>query len=75
MPSVSVDLRPQYGLPGPRALLRTEENERGGYVPHVVYACGALLQRFRLILPYGISDSATKIVSIDLEELLSMLTP
>ncbi len=38
-------------------LLRPEANEREGYVPNVVYTCGALVHRGRLILPYGLNDS------------------
>lgn len=55
-------------------LLRPEGNEREGYVPNVVYTCGALLHRERLILPYGISDTATTIVSIELDKLLEALS-
>lgn len=54
-------------------LLRPEANEREGYVPNVVYTCGALLHRDRVILPYGISDTATTIVSIELDALLDAL--
>ena len=43
--------------------------------PNVVYTCGALVHRGRLILPYGVSDTATTIVTIPLDELLAALTP
>ena len=56
-------------------LLRAEGNEREGYVPNVVYTCGALVHRGRLILPYGLSDTASTIVTIDLGELIAALTP
>jgi predicted GH43/DUF377 family glycosyl hydrolase len=49
--------------------------EREGYVPNVVYTCGALLHRGRLILPHGLSDTATTVVTIALDELLAALTP
>lgn len=49
-------------------------NEREGYVPNVVYTCGALVHQNRLILPYGLSDTASTIVTIPLDELLSALT-
>ena len=48
--------------------------EREGYVPNVVYTCGALVHRGRLVLPYGLSDTATTIATIDLAELLGALT-
>ncbi len=48
-------------------------SEREGYVPNVVYTCGALLHRGRLILPYGLSDTATTIVTIEWDRLLELL--
>ncbi|MDQ3621367.1 MAG: glycoside hydrolase family 130 protein [Verrucomicrobiota bacterium] len=56
-------------------LLKPEGNEREGYVPNVVYTCGGLVHRGRLILPYGLSDSASTIVTIELDELLAALAP
>ncbi len=50
-------------------------NEREGYVPNVVYTCGALVHQDRLILPYGLSDTASTIVTIELDELLAVLNP
>jgi predicted GH43/DUF377 family glycosyl hydrolase len=55
-------------------LIRPTGNEREGYVPNVVYTCGALLHRERLILPYGICDTFSTIVTIPLDELLACLT-
>ncbi len=54
-------------------LLRPEGNEREGYVPNVVYTCGALLHRGRLILPYGMSDTAATIVTLEIGGLLERL--
>lgn len=51
-------------------LIAPEGNEREGYVPNVVYSCGAMVHGKRLILPYGMSDSASTIVTVDLAELL-----
>ncbi len=56
-------------------LLTAIGSEREGYVPNVVYTCGALLHNGRLILPYGLSDTAATIVTIELVELLVALTP
>jgi len=56
-----------------KPLLSAIGNEREGYVPNVVYTCGALVHRGRLILPYGLSDTATTIVTVELKELLAML--
>ena len=44
-----------------------------GYVPNVVYSCGAMIHNRKLILPYAISDLTTGAVRIDLDELLASL--
>jgi len=54
-------------------LLSPEGTEREGYVPNVVYSCGSLLHRRQLILPYAVSDHASAIASIQLDELLAAL--
>lgn len=54
-------------------LICPEENEREGYVPNVVYSCGALLHRNQFILPYALSDKATTIASIDIDVILAAL--
>jgi len=54
-------------------LIEPEGNEREGYVPNVVYSCGALVHEGRLILPYAMSDKATAVTSISLKLLLSKL--
>lgn len=55
-------------------LLRAEGGNREGYVPNVVYTCGALLHRGKLILPYGMSDTVTTIDTIELDTLLAALS-
>ena len=54
-------------------LLVPSTEEWSGYVPNVVYSCGAMLHNERLYIPYGISDSATGFISLDLDELLDAL--
>jgi predicted GH43/DUF377 family glycosyl hydrolase len=54
-------------------LLMPNENEREGYVPNVVYTCGALVHNGKLVLPYAMSDYATSIATVDLEQLISVL--
>jgi predicted GH43/DUF377 family glycosyl hydrolase len=49
--------------------------ERFGYVPNVVYSCGGMLHAGKLILPYAMSDLASSIAVIDLQELLDSLAP
>jgi predicted GH43/DUF377 family glycosyl hydrolase len=54
-------------------LLEPAADQIDGYVPNVVYTCGALIHGSQLILPYGINDSVTTIVSMELESLLAAL--
>ena len=56
-------------------LLSPEGNEREGYVPNVVYSCGSLLHGRELILPYAMSDKASAIASLSLDEILAALLP
>ena len=55
-------------------LLVPDEEEREGYVPNVVYSCGGIVHRDRLILPYAVSDFATRIATVPMAELLAALT-
>lgn len=54
-------------------LLVAEATERAGYVPNVVYSCGALLHGETLVLPYGCSDSSVRIATVSLPRLLARL--
>lgn len=54
-------------------LITPVERERNGYVPNVVYSCGAIVHHNELILPYGTSDSATRFASVNLDELVSFM--
>jgi predicted GH43/DUF377 family glycosyl hydrolase len=54
-------------------LLIPEGPGREGYVPNVVYSCGALLHGRDLVLPYAMSDRASAIVSVPLDDLLAAL--
>lgn len=56
-------------------LLSPQGNGREGYVPNVVYTCGALLHRERLVLPYGLSDTAATLVTMELNQLLATFAP
>ena len=55
-------------------LLSPNQNEREGYVPNVVYTCGALIHGRKLIMPYAMSDSASSIAIVPLDDLLDRLT-
>ena len=54
-------------------LLTAEDADRSGYVPNVVYTCGAIKIGDHLLIPYGISDSAVGFASISLEDLLETM--
>jgi predicted GH43/DUF377 family glycosyl hydrolase len=54
-------------------LLAPREEERAGYVPNVVYSCGAIILNGELIIPYAISDSESHVASIPVNELLEKL--
>lgn len=54
-----------------RPLLSPNENERQGYVPNVVYSCGALVHGKTLVVPYAMSDYASTFATVDLDELLA----
>ena len=54
-------------------LLAPNEAEREGYVPNVVYSCGALLHGRELVIPYAMSDSATSFATVPLDKLLRAL--
>lgn len=54
-------------------LIQPNENEREGYVPNVVYTCGAMLHGKRLIIPYAMADSATSFAMADVDELIGAM--
>jgi predicted GH43/DUF377 family glycosyl hydrolase len=54
-------------------LIQPNENEREGYVPNVVYTCGALAHNGELIIPYGLADHATGFATVPLAEVLAAM--
>jgi predicted GH43/DUF377 family glycosyl hydrolase len=51
-------------------LVRPEPTEREGYVPNVVYTCGAMRHRNQIILPYAISDTFSNFATIEIAALM-----
>jgi predicted GH43/DUF377 family glycosyl hydrolase len=51
-------------------LVRPEASEREGYVPNVVYTCGAIQHGSRIILPYAVSDTFSNFATIEIAALL-----
>ncbi len=56
-------------------LLSPNESEREGYVPNVVYSCGALLHQGTLIIPYAMADHASAFATVPLDEVLGAMRP
>ncbi|HLH80085.1 MAG TPA: glycoside hydrolase family 130 protein [Chthonomonas sp.] len=54
-------------------LLMPNADEREGYVPNVVYSCGGLIHNGYLILPYAMSDYASRFAIVPLEDILEAM--
>jgi predicted GH43/DUF377 family glycosyl hydrolase len=55
-------------------LLRPEPSEREGYVPNVVYTCGAMTHNDQLILPYAVSDTYSNFATIQISALMRSMS-
>jgi predicted GH43/DUF377 family glycosyl hydrolase len=56
-------------------LLQPLGDLRDGYVPNVVYSCGAVLHDGTIWLPYGVGDQRIRVVSVRLDEMLAAMIP
>ena len=54
-------------------LVRPEPSEREGYVPNVVYTCGAMRHNDQIILPYAVSDTFSNFATIKIAALMKTL--
>jgi predicted GH43/DUF377 family glycosyl hydrolase len=54
-------------------ILTAVDADRSGYVPNVVYTCGAMKVGERLLVPYGISDSAVGFATVKIRDLLDLM--
>jgi predicted GH43/DUF377 family glycosyl hydrolase len=54
-------------------VLTAVDADRSGYVPNVVYTCGVLKVGERLLVPYGISDSAVGFATVEIKALLDLM--
>jgi predicted GH43/DUF377 family glycosyl hydrolase len=54
-------------------LLVPHEKEREGYVPNVVYSCGAIIHNKELVIPYAMSDINSGIATVGVNELLDCM--
>jgi predicted GH43/DUF377 family glycosyl hydrolase len=56
-------------------LLQPEPTEREGYVPNVVYSCGAMRHGDVIALPYAVSDTYSNFTTIRISQLLEAMRP
>ena len=56
-------------------ILIPEESERNGYVPNVVYSCGAIHHKEYLVMPYAMSDTRSGVVKFKLKDILDRMKP
>jgi predicted GH43/DUF377 family glycosyl hydrolase len=56
-------------------IVAASDDDREGYVPNVVYTCGALAQGRRLFMPFGVADSSVAFGFLDLDALLGSMQP
>jgi predicted GH43/DUF377 family glycosyl hydrolase len=54
-------------------ILTAIDADRSGYVPNVVYTCGVLKVGERLLVPYGISDSAVGFATVKIADLVQLM--
>ncbi len=58
----------------PTPLLAPVGDERNGYVPNVVYTCGAMLHGQNLLIPYAQADKSSGLAVVDLASLMSRMS-
>lgn len=54
-------------------ILAAADQDREGYVPNVVYTCGAMRHGDKLFMPYGIADSSVGFAFVSIKELLDKM--
>ena len=54
-------------------ILIPNEHDRDGYVPNVVYSCGAMIFQDELIIPYAAADQRCGIATLNLPDLMTRL--
>jgi predicted GH43/DUF377 family glycosyl hydrolase len=75
--AILLDLdEPQYVLArSPMPIITPGADRQGGYVPNVVYTCGAVARGDTLVVPYGVSDQTIAIGTLSITELIDAMTP
>ncbi len=58
----------------PEPLITATARERDGYVPNVVYSCGAMRHHDTLVIPYGTGDTAIAFATAPIPDLLARMS-
>jgi predicted GH43/DUF377 family glycosyl hydrolase len=58
-----------------KPLIAPRQDEQDGYVPNVVYTCGALRHAGTIFVPYGIADSRIGFATLSIAGVLAAMTP
>jgi predicted GH43/DUF377 family glycosyl hydrolase len=56
-------------------LIAAAHEDREGYVPNVVYTCGAMKHGDVLFIPYGVADSSVAFAFVSIATMLEAMTP
>lgn len=56
-----------------KPLLTPSKEESSGYVPNVIYTCGAMVVNRTLVLPYAVGDVITTFATIRIDDLLQAM--
>ncbi|MDF2493259.1 glycoside hydrolase family 130 protein [Sphingomonas sp.] len=56
-----------------RPILVPMDDNRDGYVPNVIYSCGAIVHDGWLILPHGVADTYATVVAMKVADLLAQM--
>lgn len=54
-------------------LIVPNDYEREGYVPNVVYTCGAIIHNAEVVIPYALSDTSSGVATVGLESLMDRM--
>ncbi|MFV0625412.1 glycoside hydrolase family 130 protein [Sphingomonas sp. ac-8] len=54
-------------------ILAAANEDREGYVPNVVYSCGALRHGDKIFIPYGVADSSVAFAFVTIDSLLAVM--
>ncbi|MEM5948334.1 glycoside hydrolase family 130 protein [Spirochaetia bacterium 38H-sp] len=75
MGAVLLDKEKPYKVIGrlKRPFLEAQADERSGYVPNVIYSCGALQHKDKLLIPYAMSDYITSFAEVETDELVKQI--